>query len=149
VWAGRPAGSWRSPATFGPAAAAGLVVRTPGGSLRGWLRPLLRWALAAGARPVLVEGPCPRGPRAGPTDEQLDTALAATFTATAALDAGTAAAGGARLIGPSAPPAEHGPSGSPSPASLERAASTELGHFNWVRLLWSEAGEVCDVGFCA
>jgi hypothetical protein len=65
-----------------------------------------------------------------PTDEQLDTALAATFTATAALDAGTAAAGGARLIGPSAPPAEHGPSGSPSPASLERAASTEPGHFN-------------------
>jgi integrase len=65
-----------------------------------------------------------------PTDEQLDTALAATFTATAALDAGTAAAGGARLIGPSAPPAEHGPSGSPSQASLERAASTEPGHFN-------------------
>lgn len=30
-------------ATFGPAAAAGLVVRRSGGSLRGWLRPLLRW----------------------------------------------------------------------------------------------------------
>src|SRR5450759_1891321 len=28
---------------FGPAVAAGLVVRTSGGSLRGWLRPLLRW----------------------------------------------------------------------------------------------------------
>jgi len=28
---------------FGPAAAAGLVVRRSGGSLRGWLRPLLRW----------------------------------------------------------------------------------------------------------
>src|SRR5665811_795112 len=126
----------------------------PGGADAGGLAARLVAAAAAlgagrGARPVLVEGPCPRGPRAGPTDEQLDTALAATFTATAALDAGTAAAGGARLIGPSAPPAEHGPSGSPSPASLERAASTELGHFNWVRLLWSEAGEVCDVGFCA
>jgi len=28
---------------FGPAVAAGLVVRTSGGLLRGWLRPLLRW----------------------------------------------------------------------------------------------------------
>jgi hypothetical protein len=28
---------------FGPAVAACLVVRTSGGSLRGWLRPLLRW----------------------------------------------------------------------------------------------------------
>jgi uncharacterized protein len=28
---------------LGPAVAAGLVVRTSGGSLRGWLRPLLRW----------------------------------------------------------------------------------------------------------
>jgi len=51
-----------------------------------------------------------------PTDEQLDTAVAATFTATAALDAGTAPTGGTRFIGPSAPPAEHGLSGSPGPA---------------------------------
>ncbi|MGY2002671.1 CPBP family intramembrane glutamic endopeptidase [Blastococcus sp. SYSU DS1024] len=32
---------------FGPAVAAGVVVRSSGGSVRGWLRPLLRWRVPA------------------------------------------------------------------------------------------------------
>jgi membrane protease YdiL (CAAX protease family) len=41
--AGGAAGWVLAVAAFGPAVAAGLVVRRSGGSLRGWLRPLLRW----------------------------------------------------------------------------------------------------------
>src|SRR5664280_2166144 len=54
---------------FGPAVAAGLVVRTSKGSLRGWLRPLLRSVRAAPSPPAASGGPA-----AGPAQDRASRA---------------------------------------------------------------------------